>query len=65
MTVHKSVQRLESRRWAGERTINDPGLDLRRLDLQRGRDHRVGEVAADVLEPKRCEGQEANLALQL
>ena len=47
------------------RTVDDPGLDLRGLDLQRGRDRRVGHVAADVLEAERREGKEADLVLQL
>ena len=46
-------------------TIDDPGLNLRRLDLQCGRDRRVGDVAADVLEAERREGKEADLVLQL
>ena len=46
-------------------TVNDPGLDLRRLDLERGCDDRVGDVTADVLVAEGGEGDKANLALQL
>ena len=48
-----------------EHTVDHPGLHLRGLYLERGRDDGVGDVAADVLEAESSEGEETDLALQL
>ena len=47
------------------RTVDDPRLDLRRFDLQRGRDGGVGHVPADVLETEGGECDEADFTLEL
>ena len=53
-----------SRRIA-KRTIDDPALDLRRLDLENVADDGVRQVATNVLESQSCQAEQADFALKL
>lgn len=52
------------RMWLGH-TVDYPRLYLRGLYLECGRNGRVGDVAADILEAKGGESDEADFAFQL